>query len=69
MGMPATEGATEGFVTTFSPSTLAEREATRLRVPLGSEATGVLIQLVRSRTFRISGRQADPQGGQARPRK
>lgn len=62
MGMPATEGATEGFVTTYFPSTLAEREATRVRITPGSEVTGVLIQLVRTRTFRISGRAIDSEG-------
>jgi hypothetical protein len=62
MGMPATEGVTEGFVTTFSPSAVVEREAARVRVTPGGEVSGVHIQLVRTRTFRISGRAFDSQG-------
>ena len=62
MGGPPIEGGTEGFVTTYYPSALAEREAARVRVTAGADAAEVQIQLVRTRTFRIAGMVMDSKG-------
>lgn len=62
MGMPVTEGETEGFATTYYPSVLAQREAMRVRISPGAEVVGLQIQLVRMRSFRISGTVVDSQG-------
>jgi hypothetical protein len=62
MGMPVTEGETESFATTYYPSALVEREAMRVAITPGTEVTGLHIQLVRTRSFRISGTVVDSQG-------
>jgi hypothetical protein len=62
MGMPVTEGETESFAATYYPSALAERDARRLRITPGAEVTGLQIQLVRTRSFRITGTVVDSQG-------
>jgi protocatechuate 3,4-dioxygenase beta subunit len=62
MGGPQVEGESEGFVTTYFPSALNEREASRVRVTGSGEAGDIEIQLVRTRTFRISGVVMDSQG-------
>lgn len=62
MGGPPLEGGSEGFVTTYAPSTLTEREAGRIRVIGAADAGDVEIQLVRTRTFQITGIVMDSQG-------
>jgi hypothetical protein len=62
MAMSVTEGETESFATTYYPSALIEREAMRLRLTPGAEVIGLQIQLVRTRSFRISGTVVDSQG-------
>lgn len=62
MGGPQVEGETEGYLTTYFPSTLAEAQAGRVRVEAGGETPGIDIQLVRTRTYRISGMVVDSQG-------
>jgi hypothetical protein len=62
MGMPVTEGETEGFATTYYPSALGQREAMRVRITSGAEVIGLQIQLVRMRSFRISGTVVDSHG-------
>ena len=61
-GPPLDDVETEGFVTTFHPSTASDREATRVRVRAGGEIEGVDIQLIRTRTFKVSGTVMDSQG-------
>ena len=56
------EGASEGFAPTFFPSTLNEREASRVRVATGLEPGDVEIRMVRTRTFRITGTVVDSRG-------
>jgi hypothetical protein len=62
MGGPPVEGETEGFATTYFPSALSEREASRIRVSAGGESGEIQIQLVRTRTFRITGMVMDSKG-------
>ena len=62
MGGPPVEGASEGFITTYFPSALTDREATRVRVAGSGDAGDVEIMLVRTRTFRITGTIMDSQG-------
>jgi hypothetical protein len=63
-GLPL-DGESEGFVTTYYPFVVNEREGDRVRVTAGADSADVEIQLVRARTFRISddrrrgGRNAD----------
>lgn len=60
--MPVTEGASEGFATTFFPSALTDRDATRVRIAAGQEVRELQIQLVRARLSRITGRVLDSGG-------
>lgn len=63
MGGPPLEGVeAEGFVTTYHPSATQDREASRVRVRSGADAEGIDIQLVRTRTFRITGLVMDSKG-------
>jgi hypothetical protein len=62
MGGPPVEGASEGFITTYFPSALTDREGTRVRVAGSGETGDVEIVLVRTRTFRITGTIMDSQG-------
>ena len=63
MGGPAVEGIEpEGFVTTHHPSATQERDAARVRVRASSDVEGIDIQLVRTRTYRITGTVMDSQG-------
>jgi hypothetical protein len=61
-GIPVTEGETEGFAVTYLPSTLVDREAARVRLTFGTELRDLQIQLVRTRTFRVTGTVIDSQG-------
>lgn len=63
-GGPPVEGESEGFATTFYPSALSEREAGRVRVPAGGDSGEIHIQLVRTRTFKITGVVMDSEGTQ-----
>jgi hypothetical protein len=60
--IPGMEGRSESYVTTYYPSVLADREATRLRVTPGAELAGIEIRLLRARVFRITGTVVDSQG-------
>jgi hypothetical protein len=62
MGGPPVEGETEGFATTYYPSALNEREAARVRVSAGADTGEMQIQLVRTRTFTITGMVMDSRG-------
>ena len=62
MGGPPVEGASEGFVTTYFPSALTDREASRIRVAGTTDSGDVEIMLVRTRTFRITGTVMDSRG-------
>jgi hypothetical protein len=62
MGGPPMEGIAEGFVTTFFPSALSEREGSRVRVVAGTDTGDVEIALVRTRTFKITGTVMDSKG-------
>lgn len=62
MGGPPLEGVSEGFVITYFPSALNEREASRVRVVGTGDSGDVEIMLVRTRTFQISGTIMDSQG-------
>jgi hypothetical protein len=66
MGGPPVEGETEGFATTYYPSALTEKEAGRVRVMAGGESDEIQIQLVRTRTFRITGIVMDSKGNQVK---
>jgi protocatechuate 3,4-dioxygenase beta subunit len=59
---PPVEGETEGFATTYFPSATNEREAARVRVSGAGDAADVEIQLVRTRTFRITGTVMNSRG-------
>jgi protocatechuate 3,4-dioxygenase beta subunit len=59
---PPVEGESEGFATTYFPSSTNEREAARVRVSGSSDAADLEIQLVRTRTFRISGSVMNSKG-------
>ena len=61
-GGPQVEGETEGFAATYYPSALSEREAARIRVPASGDSGDVDIQLVRTRTFRITGTVMNSRG-------
>ena len=61
-GGPPVEGETEGFATTYYPSALSEREGARIRVPASGDSGDVEIQLVRTRTFRITGTVMNSKG-------
>jgi hypothetical protein len=61
-GRPVTDGDTEGFAVTYLPSTLVDREAARVRITFGTEVRDLQIQLVRTRTFRVTGTVIDSQG-------
>ena len=61
-GGPPVEGETEGFATTYYPSALSEREAARIRVPASGDSGDVDIQLVRTRTFRVTGTVMNSKG-------
>ncbi len=63
MGGQPVEGPSEGFVTTYFPSALTDREASRVRVAATSDSGDVEIMLVRTRTFRITGTIIDSRGG------
>ena len=63
MGGPPTDTVeSEGYLTTFHPSTANEREASRVRVRAAADTDGVDIQVIRTRTFRITGTVTDSQG-------
>ena len=62
VGGPPVEGETEGFVETFHPSVTQEQQASRVRLSPASDADGIDIQLIRTRTFRITGTVMDSQG-------
>ena len=63
MGGPPVEGTdTEGFVTTYHPAAVHDKDAVRVRVRAGMDAEGIDIQLIRTRTFRITGTVMDSQG-------
>ena len=62
VGGPPTEGIAEGFVTTYFPSALNEREGSRVRVAAGTDTGDVEIVLVRTRTFKITGTVMDSKG-------
>jgi hypothetical protein len=59
---PPVEGESEGFATTYYPSATNEREAARVRVSGVGDAADVEIQLVRTRTFRITGTVMNSRG-------
>ena len=59
---PGSDVASEGFVTTFFPSALTDREAGRIRLGPVAEYGDVEIRLVRTRTFRITGTVIDSRG-------
>jgi hypothetical protein len=59
---PPVEGETEGFAVTYYPSATNEREAARVRVSGSTDATDVEIQLIRTRTFRITGTVMNSKG-------
>lgn len=59
---PPVESVSEGFVTTFFPSALNEREASKVRVAPGLEFGEVEIRMVRTRTFRITGTVVNSRG-------
>jgi hypothetical protein len=59
---PAPDGPSEGYMTTYHPSSLVEREATRVRVAAAQDVADIEIRLVRTRTFRISLTVMDSQG-------
>ena len=61
-GGPQVEGESEGFATTYYPSATNEREAGRVRVSGTGDAGEVEIQLVRTRTFRITGTVMNSKG-------
>jgi protocatechuate 3,4-dioxygenase beta subunit len=52
------EAQPEGFAITYYPSAFTEREATQLRVSAGQDSS-VVISLIRTRTFRITGTLLD----------
>jgi protocatechuate 3,4-dioxygenase beta subunit len=56
------DGEAEGFSTTYYPSALSEREAARIGLKAGGESEDAVIQMVRSRIFRISGSVIDSKG-------
>jgi protocatechuate 3,4-dioxygenase beta subunit len=60
-----TNGATEADLTTYFPSALVEREATRIRLDSASDVSDVTIRLRRSRTFTVSGTVTDSSGDPA----
>jgi carboxypeptidase family protein len=64
MGGPVqqVEGESEGFAPTFYPSAASEREAALIRVSGSGDAGEVEIQLIRTRTFRITGTVMDSRG-------
>lgn len=63
MSGPMVEGSEqEGFVPTYHSSTPHEREGTRVRVRAAADVEAVDIQMIRTRTFRISGTVMDSRG-------
>jgi hypothetical protein len=65
-GGPPIEGASEGFMMTYAPAALVPEQAQRIRVEAGADAGEVQLQLVRTRTFKISGTVVDSQGQPSR---
>ena len=59
---PPVQGGSEGFVPTYSPTTVNEQEATRIRVTSAGETGDVDIQLIRTQTFQIRGTITDSKG-------
>jgi hypothetical protein len=60
---PALEGVEpESFVTTYHPAAIQEDQAATVTLRPGSEVDGIDIQLIRTRTFRITGVVMDSQG-------
>ena len=59
---PRIEGASDGFATTYFPSTTSEAAASRVRVTAGEDAGEVEIALVRTRTFTVSGSVMNSRG-------
>ena len=59
---PEVQGTTEGFVLTYFPSTLVQRDASRVSVASAQDTGDLEIQLVRTRTFRVSGSVMDSKG-------
>ena len=61
-GPPVDDPEPEGFVATHHPGTASQRDAVRVRVRAGLDADGIDIQMIRTRTFRITGTIMDSQG-------
>jgi hypothetical protein len=61
-GMPIEGAEPEGFAPTHYPSTPQQGDAARIRVRAGADVEGVDIQMIRTRTYRISGSIVDSQG-------